>query len=95
MKPTNDRTFCTDGTSLSIQWGRYLYSTPRDDTGPWVNVEVGFIYTDDDRPLTPPETWVEYADGDFPSDVYGYVPIILVKEFIDSHGGYKSGGDLP
>jgi hypothetical protein len=37
--------------------------------------------------MTPPDTWQNYADGEFPSDVYGYVPVELVEAFIESHGG--------
>lgn len=87
LKPANPRTVCADGTSLSVQASAFLYCIPRDDEGPYTHVEVGFIRDANDKALAPPDAWRKYADGGFPSDVYGYVPIELVDEFINSHGG--------
>ncbi len=95
MLEIRKRTVCNDGVSLSIQADEYKYCQPRDDEGPWHQVEVGFITDAKDETFTPPDTWREYADGDFPSDVYGYIPIALVKAFIDEHGGVKRGPGLP
>jgi hypothetical protein len=72
---------CKDGTTLSIQASRLHYCRPRTDDGPYTKVEVGYPDID------PPPSWSEYADGEYPSSVYGYVPIDLVREFIESHGG--------
>jgi hypothetical protein len=72
---------CKDETKLSVQASHTHYCTPRTNDGPYTTVEVGY------PTATPPETWAEYADGDYPSDVYGYVPVEMVKEFIDQHGG--------
>lgn len=93
--PIRKRTICADGVSLSIQADEYKYCWPRDDEGPWLQVEVGFITDAADNPMTPPETWKDHADGDFPSDVYGYVPVMLVQKFIDDHGGIKDGPGIP
>ena len=75
------RFFCKDGTYLSVQASNTHYSMPRDNEGPYTHVEVGFPSID------PPESWAEYADGEYPNDVYGYVPLELVNEFIELHGG--------
>ena len=98
VKAVNPRIVCTDGVSLSVQAGVFLYSTPREDTGPYIELEVGFIRAAGQNPnngkvFTPPDTWRAYtADGDeFPTDVYGYIPIELVEEFIEEHGGIKTG----
>lgn len=92
---TRNRTVCNDGVSLSIQASKYHYCSPReDDAAPWYQVEVGYIRDINDKPLTPPDSWQEYADGDFPSSVYGYVPVELVAEFIKLHGGVKTGEGL-
>lgn len=72
---------CQDNTTLSVQASETHYCTPRTDKGPYISVEVGY------PTVTPPETWAEYADGDYPSDVYGYVPVEMVKQFIEAHGG--------
>lgn len=95
MLPIRDRTICVDGTSLSIQADEYKYCSPRNDNGNWIKVEVGFIWDKEEKQISPPDTWANYADGPFPSDVYGYVPIYLVEEFIASHGGISSGPGIP
>ena len=80
---------CVDLTTLSAQTGENLYCTPRDNIGPWTHVEVGY------PSKSPPDSWAEYFDGDWEKDdrtncVYGYVPIELVVEFIDSCKGCKT-----
>ena len=88
MLPVAPRIKCKNGVSLSVQADEYKYCTPRTDAGPHVAVEVGFIQGANGEPLAPPEDdWKKYADGDFPSDVYGYVPVGVVESFIDSNGG--------
>lgn len=77
------RITCNDGTTLSVQVGTNLYCTPRDDNGEYTHVEVGF------PSVIPPDSWRDYGDGEFPCDVYGYVPVQLVEEFIAMHGGRK------
>jgi hypothetical protein len=78
--------FCADGTDLSVQASCKHYCNPRTDEGPYAEVEVGF------PSVKPPEGWRGYCDGDFeefPTDaVYLFVPIDLVAEFIDDHGGF-------
>jgi hypothetical protein len=87
MKPNAQRTICADGTSLSVQASKYHYCTPRDDYGPYSAVGAGYIENAKREAVTPPESWREYGDGEFPSSVYGYVPTQLVEEFIAAHGG--------
>ncbi len=81
---------CADGASVSVQAGRYMYSTPRQDCGPYTHVEAGF------PSVAPPNSWREYQDGneDTLDTVWGYMPIALVREFIDAHGGMVDG-ELP
>jgi len=87
-KELTTRVVCKDGTSLSVQASRTHYCTPRDDDGPYIAVEVGFILDADENAVTPPDEWREHSDGSsFPNDVYGYVPVELVESFIESHGG--------
>jgi hypothetical protein len=92
FKPITPRINLNDGESLSVQASSVHYSSPRDDAGPWSAVEVGY-------PSSPPDDdWREYFDGDWDSgdrtgSVYGYVPIELVLDFINFHGGIKEGDD--
>ena len=80
---------CVDGTTLSVQAGRMLYSTPRNNLGPYSAVEVGFPSAE------PPETWRDYYDGYWDEDethtgsIFAYIPVELVREYIESHGGEK------
>ena len=76
---------CVDGTSLSVQAGRTHYCSPRDNNGPWSKVEIGF------PSITPSDAIMEYCEdsSDPTGTVYGYVPIELVCDFINDHGGIK------
>lgn len=88
MLPLKPRIECVDGVSLSVQADEGMYCRPRTDEGPHYEVEVGFILDADGATVTPPDTWKKYVDDeDFPSDVYGYVPVELVEAFIELHGG--------
>ena len=53
---------CKDGTSLSVQVGEGLYCSPRNNYGPWHLVEVGYPTE------TPPNSWVEYWEGEWYSN---------------------------
>ncbi|MDQ3273766.1 MAG: hypothetical protein M3Q39_01720 [Actinomycetota bacterium] len=73
---------CADGARLSVQAGEGLYSTPRDNDGPWTHVEVGY-------PNPPPnqDLWGQYSEDAGGGGVYAYVPIELVVYYIAAHGG--------
>jgi len=86
FKPLIKRLELKDGESLSVQTGNTHYCKPRDNYGPWYLVEVGYPSVD------PGEEWREYFDGDWEitdhtDSVYGYVPIDIVVDFINAHGG--------
>lgn len=77
---------CEDGTVLSVQASEYHYCSPRNDVGPYTHVEVGYPSS------KPPQEWASCMDGsDFDIDwdvsVYAWVPIELVEEYINDHGG--------
>lgn len=82
--PLAKRVTCADGFSLSVQatWGSYC--SPRSNVGHWYSVEVGF-------PSAKPELIMQYAEqAEIPTQtVYGYVPIELVEQLIELHGGIK------
>ena len=84
------RIVCKDGMSLSVQASQYHYCTPREDNAePYLEKEVGYIRDVDGTSIAPPIEWTLYADGEFPSSVYGYVPVELIEEFIKKHGGIQ------
>lgn len=67
---------CKDGTTASIQASTSHYSTPREDFGPYTEVEVWCVKGAE-------VTEFDYSD----SDPSAYVPIEQVVQFIDNHGG--------
>lgn len=69
---------CVDGTTLSVQASENHYCTPREDVGPYTEVEVWCI-----KATTNVAPHFDYVD-DEPS---AYVPIEAVVQFIDAHGG--------
>jgi hypothetical protein len=76
------RIHCADGLSLSVQAGCAAYCAPRNATGPWYMVEVGYPSAEC------PELCQWIANPEKPTDtVYGYVPISVVEKLIESHGG--------
>jgi hypothetical protein len=83
-----ERICCKDGTTLSVQVSYAHYCSPRENYGPYTHVEVGF------PTACPPESWREYCEEGGESfarcpcnAVYAYVPVELVREFVESHGG--------
>ena len=80
---------CADGFTMSVQASGRNYSTPRDDVGPYTEVEVGF-------PSSYDYHLSEYAENpDKPTEtVYGWVPADKVIMCIEAHGGMVSG-ELP
>jgi len=81
---TRPQIICADGLSMSVQASKYHYCTPRDDFGPYSKVEVGF-------PSERIEEFMPFAeDSDRPTDtVYALVPIEIVEQVIEAHGGAK------
>lgn len=76
------RVECEDGFAVSIQASHTHYCTPRDSTGPWSEVELGF-------PSRRTPSLREYRDGPPPDqgNVFGYVPIEAVAKLLIRHGG--------
>ena len=80
---------CKDGFSMSVQAGTSVYSDPRDDVGPYHSVECGF-------PSEYEELIIAYAEArhEPTKTVYGWVPVGVVTNVIDKHGG-MIGGTVP
>ena len=78
------RITCKNGLSLSVQANSSAYCSPREDTGPWESVEVGF-------PNRKVEALMPYAEqGDRPTEtVYAWVPVELVEQIIQDNGGVE------
>ena len=85
--PCVERLHCNDGFSMSVQAHDGAYCSPRvnsTSTDYYFEVEVGF-------PSDREELLMEYVeDYDNPTNtVYGYVPVEVVQEVIEKHGGIK------
>ena len=76
---------CNDGLELSIQASGYHYCSPRDNVGPYFTIEIGF-------PSEEIESIIDYAeDPTNPTDtIYAQVPVTIVEDIIELHGGIKS-----
>jgi hypothetical protein len=89
MKPNGRSLECKSGFVVSCQASQTNYSTPRNDAGPYSQVELGFPNAEE--PLI-----IGYADDpdDPTGTVYGYVPAYVITALIMKHGGLVAG-DLP
>ena len=100
-KPVNPRVYFTNGGDVSIQASSTHYCEPRDNFGPYTEMELGYP----SRDTQIPESMLEYIeqgtnfgeDGklDPHDNVYPYVPISVIKELIELNGGVKSGNVPP
>lgn len=85
--PIYDGIECADGAKASVQANRAFWCVPRNDVGPYSAVEVGI-------PTEPvPESWEPYREPG-PYAIYAQLPVALLWEYIDAHGGMVAG-DLP
>ena len=82
-----ERVRCQDGYSISVQAGAHKYCTPRNNHGPYTEVELGF-------PSAPDSMLNGYIESttEPPTDsVYPYVPVSVVRDLIIKHGGALEG----
>ncbi len=80
------RIHCKDGASLSVQAREHTYCEPRINPNKdtvYTKVEVGYI-----KDAVIPESWASWNDD---GDIFGYVPVELVEQFIQDHGGIDVG----
>ena len=90
MKAHNPRIVCRDGFSISVQARESAYCSPRSDQGPYSMVECGY-------PSREPKSWKlkEFAElygtDDYTDTVYPYVPVEIVQEELELHGGIVEG----
>lgn len=81
-----ERVVCADGFTVSVQASRIRYCVPRNNSGPYSAVELGF-------PSEGDSLIQGYAeDQDQPTNtVYGWVPADIVRQLIAKHGGIVAG----
>jgi hypothetical protein len=76
---------CMDGATISVQASKFHFCSPRNNDGPYSSVEVGFPTPD--FPEGAP--WKENPDKPDSESVFALVPIQVVSDWIESHGGYS------
>ena len=86
MLSIRDRVVCDDGFFVSVQASKTHYCRPRINSGPYSRVELGF-------PSEEVLEWMEYAEtSEEPTQsVYGWVPVEIVDEILEQHGGIANG----
>jgi hypothetical protein len=96
-KPMNPRIYFNNGGSVSIQCNRTTYCEPRNDEGPYSEMELGFP----SEGTVIPDELMRYVDGNIDDEdfspyksVYGYVPVSIIKMMVAANGGIKTG-ELP
>lgn len=77
-----DRVFCSDGFSISIQGSNVTYCQPQENRGDYTHLELGF--PESAEPLI--SDWAE-DKNDLTGTVYPFVPIGIIEEVIQKHGG--------
>ena len=76
---------CADGFRMSVQAGEFAYCEPRINKALYYSrVEVGF-------PSEVEPLMLEWAESpEKPTDtVYGWIPVEVVNQVIEKHGGIK------
>ncbi len=73
---------CNDGFRMSVQGSYGHYCSPKKTQDWYTSLEIG--YPSSEEPLIK-----QYAEdkGDLTNTVYGYVPIEIIQEVIEKHGG--------
>lgn len=86
VQENRPRLYCNNGYSISVQASEFHYCSPRiNGAQDYESVELGFPSEED-------ELINEYADSgfDYTDTVYGYVPIEIVEQLIEKHGGIRT-----
>lgn len=94
FKPTNPRIYFNNGGSVSIQASRSHYCEPRNDKGPYSEMELGF--PSEETVIIPEllDYMEQQEDANPHKSVYPYTPVSVIKKFIEANGGIESG-ELP
>jgi len=86
MKTQYETARFKSGFSVSVQASKGSYCEPRNDIGPYTEVELGF-------PNAPEPLIIGFAEmpDDPTGTVYGWVPVGVVKALSVKHGGLVEG----
>jgi hypothetical protein len=98
MKILNQRITCEDGFSVSVQANEGAYCYPRNDSGPYMEVELGFPHNwnRDDKKFLFPHMEYSYRPKNYsarwhrtmfgwPNVIFPYVDVDVVWELLRRH----------
>lgn len=98
MLQIRPRAVCKDGFHVSIQASHTHYCLPRDNDGPYSEVELGYPSADPTEDIKPYAEHWDDEEPDYTGTVYGYVPVKLVVKMLEEHGGIvgtkRAGSDV-
>lgn len=85
------RIVCSDGFIISVQASYFHYCTPRNNSGPYSHVELGF-------PSDFDEILFEYSEdaselSDMTQTVFPYTPLEVLYESLKTHGDFELEDD--
>lgn len=89
------RLICEDGFSMYVQGNTRDYCRPHSNEGPWTHVQVAFCSSSVEQiyPFVEVFDYGEDDDETIPEQntqtIYGFVPVEVVDQLIQSHGGIK------
>ena len=89
-KPTRGRVRCKDGFAMSVQASRDHACTPRDDSGPYAAVEVGYPNQRELllMPFAGDSLQLKYRD--YVPMIYNNVPSKTLRAVVSKHNGLRS-----
>ena len=94
-----ERVVCNDGYNVSIQAHYGAYCNPRISNAKlgYSEVELGFPSESDPliNDYAEMSKFVKLTEEDYKETVYPYVPVQLVQDLINKHGGVASGSHPP
>lgn len=73
---------CVDGFSISVQAGEICYSDPKGKAEEYTSLELGYPSEPDNMI----KQWAENKE-DLVNTVYPYVPVEVVDNLLEKHGG--------
>ena len=84
-RPVRKQFMTKDGLRISIQASCYHYCNPRNNTGPYDQLELGFPSDSDVEEIS---EYAEEPELELTGNVYPYVPVQVVCDLINRRGGF-------
>jgi hypothetical protein len=89
------RAYFNNGGSISVQASRYHYCEPRNDNGPYTELELGYP----SRETKLSQSLIRHQEQSSVTDPYNnifpYVPVKVLMKLADMNGGFVNGTKLP